>query len=394
VSKEQNATLRLAARMEGIEPFHVMELLARARALEAAGRSIVHMEIGEPDFTTPRPVCEAGIRALQRGDLFYTPALGLPQLREAIAHYYYTRYGVTVAAERIVVTSGSSGALLLAIAVLVGAGDRVLLADPGYPANRHFVRMMEGEPVGVPVGADSHYQLNAALLERYWDERTVAALIATPSNPTGTIIDMAALTEMARQVGRHSGVLLVDEIYHGLVYEGAVQTALTLPGTVFVINSFSKYFNMTGWRLGWMVAPEAYVPALDRLSQNVYLSAPTPSQHAALAAFEPETLAILDARRDEFKARRDFLVPALRALGFGIPHTPEGAFYVYANCAALTGDSYRFTLDLLEHAGVAITPGIDFGNHRPNEHVRFAYTRPVEVLAEGVRRIATFLRAR
>jgi aspartate/methionine/tyrosine aminotransferase len=394
VSKEQNATLRLAARMEGIEPFHVMELLARARALEAQGRSIVHMEIGEPDFTTPRPVCEAGIRALQRGDLFYTPALGLPQLREAIAHYYYTRYGVTVAAERIVVTSGSSGALLLAIAVLVGAGDRVLLADPGYPANRHFVRMMEGEPVGVPVGADSHYQLNAALLERYWDERTVAALIATPSNPTGTIIDMAALTEMARQVGRRSGVLLVDEIYHGLVYEGAVQTALTLPGTVFVINSFSKYFNMTGWRLGWMVAPEAYVPALDRLSQNVYLSAPTPSQHAALAAFEPETLAILDARRDEFKARRDFLVPALRALGFGIPHTPEGAFYVYANCAALTGDSYRFTLDLLEHAGVAITPGIDFGNHRPNEHVRFAYTRPVEVLAEGVRRIATFLRAR
>jgi aspartate/methionine/tyrosine aminotransferase len=392
VSKEQNATLRLAARMEGIEPFHVMELLARARALEAQGRSIVHMEIGEPDFTTPRPVCEAGIRALQRGDLFYTPALGLPQLREAIAHYYYTRYGVTVAAERIVVTSGSSGALLLAIAVLVGAGDRVLLADPGYPANRHFVRMMEGEPVGVPVGADSHYQLNAALLERYWDERTVAALIATPSNPTGTIIDMAALTEMARQVGRRSGVLLVDEIYHGLVYEGAVQTALTLPGTVFVINSFSKYFNMTGWRLGWMVAPEAYVPALDRLSQNVYLSAPTPSQHAALAAFEPETLAILDARRDEFKARRDFLVPALRALGFGIPHTPEGAFYVYANCAALTGDSYRFTLDLLEHAGVAITPGIDFGNHRPNEHVRFAYTRPVEVLAEGVRRIAAFLR--
>jgi aspartate/methionine/tyrosine aminotransferase len=392
VSKEPDAKLRLAARMEGIEPFHVMELLARARALEAQGRSIVHMEIGEPDFTTPRPVCEAGIRALERGDLFYTPALGLPQLREAIARYYDMRYGVTVAPERIVVTSGSSGALLLAIAVLVGPGDRVLLADPGYPANRHFVRMMEGEPVGVPVGADSHYQLNAALLERYWDDRTIAALIASPSNPTGTIIDIAALTEMARQVERRNGVLLVDEIYHGLVYEGAVQTALTLPGKVFVINSFSKYFNMTGWRLGWMVAPDAYVPALDRLSQNVYLSAPTPSQHAALAAFEPETLAILDARRDEFKARRDFLVPALRALGFGIPHTPEGAFYVYANCAALTGDSYRFTLDLLEHAGVAITPGIDFGNHRPNEHVRFAYTRPVEVLAEGVRRIAAFLR--
>ena len=391
MSKEKGARLHLAARMDGIEPFHVMELLARARALEAAGRSIVHMEIGEPDFTTPRPVCEAGIRALERGDLFYTPALGLPELRAAIARYYATRYGVAVPAERIVVTSGSSGALLLAIAVLVGVGDRVLLADPGYPANRHFVRMMEGEPVGVPVGADSHYQLNAALLERYWDERTVAALIATPSNPTGTVIDLPALAELARYVERRNGALLVDEIYHGLVYEGAVQTALSLPGNIFVINSFSKYFNMTGWRLGWMVAPEAYVSAIDRLSQNVYLSAPTPAQHAALAALQPETLAILDARRDEFKARRDFLVPALRQLGFGIPHTPEGAFYIYADCSRFTRDSYRFALDLLEQAGVAITPGLDFGAHRPEQHVRFAYTRSIEELNEGVKRIAAFV---
>ena len=392
MSGAQREPSRLAPRMAGIAPFHVMELLARARALEAAGRSIVHMEIGEPDFTTPQRVCEAGARALQRGDVFYTPALGLPQLREAIAGYYATRYGVAVPAGRVVITSGSSGALLLAIAALVGPGDRVLLADPGYPANRHFVRMMEGEPVGVPVGPDSRYQLDAALLERHWDERTVAALIATPSNPTGTVIDTAALAALAGDVERRRGVLLVDEIYHGLVYEGSVATALTLPGDVFVINSFSKYFNMTGWRLGWMVAPEAYLPAIDRLSQNVYLSAPTPAQHAALAALEPETLAVLDARRDEFRARRDFLVPALRRLGFGIPHRPEGAFYVYANCAALTADSYRFALDLLEEAGVAITPGIDFGGHRPNEHVRFAYTRPVGVLAEGVDRIAAFLR--
>ena len=377
--------------MQHIEPFHVMELLARAKALEARGRSIVHMEIGEPDFPTPRPVCEAGIAALERGDLFYTPALGLPELREAIAGFYHTRYGVTVAPERIVITSGSSGALLLAIAVLVGAGEQVLLADPGYPANRHFVRMMEGEPVGVPVGPDSHYQLNRALLERYWDQRTVAALIATPSNPTGTIIGMDVLADMATFVNGRGGALMVDEIYHGLVYEGAVQTALTLPGNVFVINSFSKYFNMTGWRLGWMVAPEAYLPALDRLSQNVYLSAPTPAQHAALAAFTPETLAVLDERRDAFKARRDFLVPALRDLGFGIPHTPEGAFYVYADCSAFTTDSYRFALDLLEQAGVAITPGLDFGAHQPERHVRFAYTREIDVLAEGVERLARFV---
>jgi aspartate/methionine/tyrosine aminotransferase len=203
---------------------------------------------------------------------------------------------------------------------------------------------------------------------------------------------MDALADMARRVGERRGALIVDEIYHGLVYEGAAQTALTLPGNTFVVNSFSKYFNMTGWRLGWMVAPEAYLPAIDRLSQNVYLSAPTPAQHAALAAFDPETLAILDARRDEFRARRDFLVPALRELGFVIPHMPEGAFYVYANCSPLTRDSYRLALDLLEHAGVAITPGIDFGSHRPDEHVRFAYTRSLDELAEGVRRIAAFLR--
>ena len=383
--------LRLAARMDGIEPFHVMELLARARALEAQGRSIVHMEIGEPDFPTPRPICIAGMRVLEQGDLHYTPALGLPELREAIARYYRTRYGVAVPASRIVVTTGSSGALLLAIAALVDVGDRVLLADPGYPANRHFVRMMDGVPVGVPVGADSHYQLNAALLERHWDDKTVAALIATPSNPTGTVIGMAALAQMSRWIAARKGVLIVDEIYHGLVYEGSVETALMLDGDVFVVNSFSKYFNMTGWRLGWMVAPERYVPALDRLSQNIYLAAPTPAQYAALAAFEPATLAILDARRDEFKARRDFLVPALRSLGFVIPHMPEGAFYIYANCAALTRDSYRFALDLLEHAGVAITPGLDFGSHRAAEHVRFAYTRSIDVLAEGVRRIAAFL---
>ena len=382
---------RLAARMEDIEPFHVMELLARARALETQGRSIIHMEIGEPDFSTPRPICEAGIRALERGDLHYTPALGLPELRAAIARYYATRYGVTVAPERIVITSGSSGALLLAIAVLVGVGDRVLLADPGYPANRHFVRMMDGEPVGVPVGADSRYQLDTALLERYWDDRTVAALIATPSNPTGTIVGRPVLADMAQFVARRGGALLVDEIYHGLVYEGAVETALGLEGRVFVINSYSKYFNMTGWRLGWMVAPEEYLPAIDRLSQNVYLAAPTPAQYAALAAFEPETLAILDARRDEFKARRDFLVPALRRLGFSIPHMPEGAFYVYANCAALTADSYRFALDLLEDAGVAVTPGIDFGRHRPAEHVRFAYTRSRDELEEGIQRIGEFI---
>ena len=377
--------------MREIEPFHVMEILARAKALEAQGRDIVHMEIGEPDFPTPRLVCDAGIRALEHGELFYTPALGIPKLREAIAGFYQTRYGITLDPSRVVITTGSSGALLLAIAALVNPGDQVLMADPGYPANRHFVRMMGGEAVGIPVGPDSHYQLTLELMEQHWGSRTVAALVATPSNPTGTLIAPAQARAMAEYAKSRGGALLVDEIYHGLVYEGDTHTAADAGENVFVINSFSKYFNMTGWRLGWMVAPERYVREIDKLSQNVYLSAPTPAQLAALAAFDPATLAVCDARREAFRARRDYLVPALRALGFIIPHTPPGAFYVYADCSALTRDSHAFAIDLLETAGVAITPGLDFGVHRAREHVRFAYTRPVARLQQGVRRIGEYL---
>ena len=387
----KNKRLPLAQRVHDIEPFHVMALLARARALETQGRSIVHMEIGEPDFPTPQAICDAGIAALRTGELFYTPALGLPQLREAIAAFYRTRYGVAVSPARIIITPGASGALLLAVAALVNPGDQVLVSDPGYPCNRHFVRLMEGEPVGVAVGADSNYQLNPELMAQHWGSRTVAALVASPANPTGTLIPADQLKTMAEFAAERGGTLIVDEIYHGLVYDGEATTALALSDDVFVINSFSKYFQMTGWRLGWMVAPEAYVREIDKLSQNIYLAAPTPSQYAALAAFEPQTLALLEARRDEFRARRDYLVPALRALGFDIPRTPQGAFYIYAGCASLTADSFAFAHDLLEQAGVAITPGIDFGHHAPERHVRFAYTRPVAELAEGVRRIAAFL---
>ena len=284
--------------------------------------------------------------------------------------------------------------MLLAIAALVNPGDQVLVADPGYPANRHFVRMMEGEVVGVPVGPDSRYQLTPELIEQYWTERTVAALVATPSNPTGTLIAQEHLIRMAANARRRNGVLIVDEIYHGLVYDGAARGTPTAAGAgdnVFVINSFSKYFNMTGWRLGWMVVPEAYVSDLDKLSQNIYLSAPTPAQLAALVAFEPATLAICEERREAFRERRDYLVPALSELGFDIPHMPQGAFYVYAGCGRFSRDSHAFALDLLQQAGVAITPGIDFGVHEARTHVRFAYTRPVARLREGVRRISHYL---
>ena len=378
--------------MAEIEPFHVMALLARARELESQGRSVIHMEIGEPDFPTPAPVCRAAMRVLGKGELFYTPSLGLPELRRAIAGLYRSRHGVEVDPARIVVTTGGSGALLLACAVLVGPGDEVLLADPGYPANRHFVRVVEGVPRAVPVDATDGYQLAPHHLERHWGPRSVAALVASPSNPTGTLISTERLSAMAAFARERRGTLIVDEIYHGLVYEGEYTTALARSDDVFVVNSFSKYFQMTGWRLGWLVAPERYMSELDKLAQNLYLSAPTLSQHAALAAFEPETLAILEARRLEFKARRDYLVPALRELGFDIPVTPQGAFYVYAGCGGLKRDSFAFAIEILEQAGVAITPGIDFGANAPERHVRFAYTNSIERLQEGVSRIAKFLK--
>ena len=378
---------RIAQRLTGVAPFHVMELLARARALEAQGRHIVHMEIGEPDFPTAKPICDAGIRVIETGNLFYTPALGLPELREAIARFYKERYDVTVPASRIIITSGASGALLLAIAVLIDSGDGVLMADPGYPCNRNVVRMMGGVADEIAVGADSAYQLTPELVESRWTAKTRAVMVASPSNPTGTLMPAPALERIAALARARGGSLIVDEIYHGLVYENEYTTALSFCDDVFVINSFSKYFNMTGWRLGWMVVPDAYVREFEKLSQNIYLSAPTPSQHAALAAFEPATIAILEARRAEFKARRDFLLPALREIGFSIPVVPQGAFYIYADCSALCDDSFAFARDLLEHAGVAITPGLDFGANLASRHVRFAYTSEIPQLAEGVKRI-------
>ena len=384
-------TVKTADRLQLIQPFHVMALLARARALEAAGRSIIHMEIGEPDFVTPQPVIDAGIRALQDGKTHYTPATGLWELREKIAGFYRTRYGITVEPERVVVTPGASAALQLVLAVLVNAGDRVLLADPGYPCNRNFIHLLNGEPVSVPVDAASGYQPAVQQVSEYWTARTRALLVASPSNPTGTLLDEATLRAYHTITGENGGSLIVDEIYHGLTYEGPARTALAVSDDIFVINSFSKYFGMTGWRLGWLIAPREVVPDLDKLAQNLFLAAPTVAQYAALKAFDDEVIAILESRRDEFRLRRDYLLPALRDLGFDIPVTPAGAFYLYANCSRFTNDSYGFAERLLEGAGVAITPGIDFGSNKPESHVRFAYTTSLEKLQEGVHRLVEAL---
>jgi aspartate/methionine/tyrosine aminotransferase len=373
--------------MADIAPFHVMALLARAKELEAAGRSIVHMEIGEPDFPTAEPIVAAGQRALAAGRTRYTTAAGLPELRQAISDHYRERYGVEIPARRILITPGASGALQLATAALINPGDQVLLADPGYPCNRHFVRLVEGRAVGVPVGPETGYQLTAELIERHWDEQTTAVLLASPANPTGTAIAPEALAAIVATIEARGGRLIMDEIYHGLIYGALVQTALAYSDQVLVVNSFSKYYGMTGWRLGWLVAPEDYIDAVEKLAQNLFLAASTPAQYAALAAFTPATAAIFEARRREFLARRDFLLPALRELGFHIPVTPDGAFYLYADCGRFTDDSHGFALRLLEETGVAITPGIDFGNHLPHRHVRFTYTNAIPQLAEGVERL-------
>lgn len=391
MAADQGGPLPLARRMAEIAPFHVMELLARARALEAQGRSIIHMEIGEPDFPTPAPIVAAAQQALAAGRTSYTPSLGLPELRQRIADYYRDHHGAQVATERIIITPGASGALLLALGVLLDRDQQVLLADPGYPCNRHFARFLEGRACSVPVDALHRFQLSAELIEQYWNEQTVAALVATPSNPTGTIIERNEMVAMAETVRARGGRLIVDEIYHGLIYEGDAPTALSLRDDLFVINSFSKYFCMTGWRLGWLVVPEGYQREVEKLAQNLYIAAPTLAQHAALVAFAPETIAILEARKAEFRTRRDLLLPALRELGFTIPSVPQGAFYIYADASNHTDDSHAFALQLLEQAGVAVTPGIDFGCNNAQRYLRFAYTTSHENLYEGIERLRRFL---
>ena len=385
---------RGAARMADIEPFHVMQIIARAKALEAQGRSIVSMVVGEPDFPVAPLVRDAAMRLLEAGHVHYTPALGITPLREAISSWYSRRYGVQVPTSRIAVTTGSSGALLLTMGVLLDPGDEVLMADPGYPCNRHFVRAIDGVPVGVNVGPQTAYQLTAELVERHWTPRTKAALVCSPSNPTGTLISKPTLHEIHEVVRKKGGILISDEIYHGLTYGGSAPTAASLGDDVFVINSFSKYFGMTGFRLGWLVASDAFMVDVDKLAGNLFISPPDIAQRAALAAFEPDTIALMEERRELYRQQRDFLLPALKALGFEVPVTPEGAFYIYANCARFTNDSYAFCWDVLENAGVAITPGLDFGHNDPRHHVRFSYPKPVAVLEEGVHRLTEYLASR
>ncbi len=382
----------LSKRADTLSPFHVMDILAQAKRLAEQGKTIYHMEVGEPDFSTAESIISAGIEALNQRKTHYTPALGLPELRSAIAEHYQRKFAVEINPQRIIITPGASGAIQLAISCLLDVGENVLLADPGYPCNRNIAQILGVETMEVATDPSSQYQLNAELVNKHWGSKTRAAMVATPSNPTGAILSQSSLRSLLDAVSKKQGHLIVDEIYQGLVYDGSDFTALEISDDCFVINSFSKYFGMTGWRLGWMVVPEFYVDAIDRIAQNIFLAPPTMSQYAALNALQADTQSILDERRDIFQQRRDFLLPALQQLGFEIAIEPQGAFYIYANCERFTDDSFSWVQRLLNEQGVALTPGIDFGSHLANKHCRFAYTQSIDVLKKAVDKIDVFIR--
>lgn len=384
-------TSQIAHRLDGFSPFYVMELLQRAKALEKQGRDIIHMEIGEPDFPTPEGIVQAGSKQIQTGQIKYTAAAGLPELRQKIADYYQHRYGVKLAPERVFVTPGASGAFLLSLGVSLNPDEEIIMSDPCYPCNNNFVKLFGGKTRFVNVDASTDYQLSADLIKQNWMQNSRGVLIASPSNPTGTIISDEELKQSIKLVNKLNGCFFSDEIYHGLVYDKKARSALEFSDDVFVINSFSKFFAMTGWRIGWLIVPEHFIDSVEKLAQNIFISTSTHSQYAALAAFSDENLRELEKRKQEFKKRRDFLYTQLQKIGFDIAIKPEGAFYVYANCSQFTDDSFQFAKDLLEEEGVAVTPGKDFGNNQPNHYIRFAYTASIAKMSDAIERLERFI---
>ena len=378
-----------------IAPFRVMKILGQAKALEAQGLDVIHMEIGEPDFSSLACVQQAADSAAKKGLTHYTPTKGLPELRSKLSKFYQSFYDANVAAEQIIITPGSSSALQLVLTAILNPRDAVMMADPTYPCNRQFVELLQGRVHSVAVDNQSDYQLNAHLLAQHWQNDIKAVMVATPANPTGTLIEQSELVMMANYLAERNAYLIVDEIYQGLVYERQAESILAqqnLPDNVIVINSFSKFFGMTGWRLGWTVTPPHLVDVLDRLGQNLYLSAPTLSQYGALAVLEETALAELEQRRNIFEERRNRLYAAMQKNGFQIKTRPQGAFYLYWDVSEYTQDSEQFCAELLQQTGVAITPDTDFGKQAGNHHVRLAYTN--ERIEEAVERIAQFIHAR
>ncbi|MGB7399310.1 pyridoxal phosphate-dependent aminotransferase [Castellaniella sp.] len=385
--------VQLAERTERTVPFYAVEVLKQAQALAAQGHDIISLGIGEPDFTAPPRVLETLNRAAKAGLSSYTAPAGIPALREAISHYYDTQFGARVDPSRILITGGASGALLLAALALINPGDEVLMPDPSYPANQNFVTAAGGITRLIPTTAQQRFQLCAQDIEDHWGPNTRGVLIASPSNPTGTSMPREALQALIAAVRARGGFVIMDEIYLGLAYDHTPQSALTLDDNLIVINSFSKYFHMTGWRLGWLMAPAALMPAIEKLAASLAICAPALAQHAALSCFEPEVMQIYERRRLSFKERRDYLLPEFSRLGLDVPAPPDGAFYIFANISHTGIDSATFCRRLLQEAGVAAVPGLDFGPAHAQTFVRFSYATGLDRLRQAITRMETFIAA-
>lgn len=379
----------MAKRNEDISSFIVMEILEKAHRLERDGRDIIHLEIGEPDFDTPKPIVEAGIKALKDGKTHYTPSLGIPELREKIAEFYHRYYGVDISPERVAVTNGTSGAFLLIMAAILDIGDELIFTDPGYPCYPNFARTFDAIPVFVPVYEEENFEVSPSRLRSALSPKTKAILLASPANPSGTLTRPEVLQEAIEM----APFFISDEIYHGLVYEGEEHTALEFSDEVIVINGFSKLFAMTGWRLGWMIVPRNLLRTVHKFAQNLFICPSSIAQYAALAAFDESWSYVLEMKR-EYDARRKVIVDGLRELGFVIKSTPAGAFYVFANISRFSDDSFKFAHEILDEAGVAVTPGVDFGTNRTNHYIRFSYANSLENINEALRRLEKFLKER
>lgn len=397
---------RLASRIDLIESFKAMDVREAAWKLERAGRQVIHMEVGEPSFSTMPAICRAASEAVESGHTQYAPALGLPALRECIAAYYADWHGVQVAPERIVITAGASGAFVLLGALLLDPDDEMLLADPGYPCYRYLPALSNARPRLLPCGPEAGFQLTLDAIRAAWSTRSHAVLLASPSNPTGTMVPRGELAAIAEWVNARDGTLIVDEIYQGLTYPSVpgaplpphgqpvesdtVSTALQVTDDVVIVNSFSKYFGMTGWRLGWIVVPEVMLPGIEKLAQNFFIAASTPAQHGALEAFTPAGIAELERRRGQLCERRNAVLQALQGGPMRVPVTPNGAFYIYGDVAGTGLDSVEYCRRLLQEQQVALTPGVDFGSQDAERYVRMAFTASFESVVEAARRINAF----
>lgn len=382
---------RLAHRTQLVMPFRAVDLFKEAQALMAQGMDIISLGIGEPDFTAPPSVVEALKKAAAAGHTQYTPPSGITALKEAICHYYVDHFNATVDPDQIMITAGASGALSLATLALINEGDEVLMPDPSYPANQNFILAAGGVPTLIPSTAANRYQLTAADIENHWTDNTRGVLIASPSNPTGATIAPDKLKALIKAVKARNGFIIMDEIYLGLYYEDQPQSALCLDPSLIIVNSFSKYFHMTGWRLGWLILPKEIQPAVEKMAASLTICAPSPAQHAALACFEPAAMEIYEQRRLAFKARRDFLLPAFDSMGLHVPVKPDGAFYIYADISQHSDDSQDFSHRLLHDAQVAAVPGLDFGPAYAKQMIRFSYATSLERLEQAVERMQKFL---